>query len=127
MENTYLDVSPINNCIICLEPNATNIRNIINYKMMCECSYTIHEYCIQKWLEENPVCPYCKEEVKIEQPIINEPIVNANGPIINEPIVRHNHVKYITYSVNTHYHMCITRLTFVTIIIIIIILIHYLM
>ena len=94
---------------------------------MCKCSYTIHEYCIQKWLEENPVCPYCKEQVKVEQPITNEPIANANEPIINEPIVRRNHIKYITYSVNTHYHMCLTSLTFITIIIIIIILIHYLM
>ena len=46
-------------CMICLETTNTTIASLTTLVKSCECSYWIHERCINTWLIKEPVCPIC--------------------------------------------------------------------
>jgi hypothetical protein len=43
-------------CSICLE----TIEN--NYNILYKCFHKFHKECIDRWLNKNKTCPYCREE-----------------------------------------------------------------
>uniref|UniRef100_A0A6C0HFT6 RING-type domain-containing protein n=1 Tax=viral metagenome TaxID=1070528 RepID=A0A6C0HFT6_9ZZZZ len=50
-------------CMVCLENTDSNMNTIATLTTIvksCECSYWIHESCINAWLIKEPVCPICK-------------------------------------------------------------------
>ncbi|CAD8176416.1 unnamed protein product [Paramecium pentaurelia] len=65
------------NCAICLDP-LSNKQPILQ----TICKHIYHVKCIEKWLEKNQFCPFCRFDLKIEnlkqqrQQIIKVPITN---------------------------------------------------
>jgi hypothetical protein len=45
-------------CSICLD---TNNKKMIKTK---ECGHDFHLECLNKWIKQNPTCPYCRCELK---------------------------------------------------------------
>lgn len=50
-------------CSICLESLANNTK-IVTTK---ECNHKFHLSCLNKWVKENPSCPYCRCELKTKK------------------------------------------------------------
>ena len=53
-------------CLVCLEDSAINIKTISLLLKICECNYWVHENCINAWLIKEPVCPICKKQMIYE-------------------------------------------------------------
>ena len=47
------------NCSICLEPT--------NKETKLSCGHCFHSECIEKWLDKNDTCPYCRE---LQNPVL---------------------------------------------------------
>ena len=43
-------------CVVCLEMCGKNN----SYKLTCACMYSCHKKCLEKWLNTNNSCPFCK-------------------------------------------------------------------
>ncbi len=61
-------------CIICLHPKNTKINkdNVFYSKLhglsfifKCNCVMKCHNECMTTWIETNPVCPYCRNNLDI--------------------------------------------------------------
>lgn len=50
-------------CYICYEPFE---ENHIVYKVPCNGNHIFHANCINKWTNINSTCPYCRDEINIE-------------------------------------------------------------
>lgn len=61
-------------CIICLHPKKIKInKDIVFYSkphglsfiFKCDCLMKCHIECMTTWIETNPVCPYCRNDLGI--------------------------------------------------------------
>ena len=43
-------------CVVCLEECDKND----SFKLSCDCKYSCHKKCLEKWLKVNNSCPFCK-------------------------------------------------------------------
>jgi len=70
-----------NLCIICLSStDIKEISKIVTVNKTCKCMFYTHDECINKWVNTNPICPYCKE-------VINNTCTSAtdSGTVIDIP------------------------------------------
>lgn len=50
-------------CLICLELFRSNEKAI-----QLACNHTYHKQCINRWLQQNESCPYCRQKVEFSTP-----------------------------------------------------------
>jgi hypothetical protein len=70
METDDYDEHDEHACVICFEENTcNNPTHNIDYFIIspdCECSYSVHSYCIQRWFETHDCrCIYCNSPAKL--------------------------------------------------------------
>ena len=73
----------MNNCPICLEEVFKN--PLMN---SCECKQSYHSKCLKIWLHTNNNCPTCRQILSnIDNPIINNPIIETNTYVKNASLL----------------------------------------
>lgn len=87
---------PSENCSICLEPLEGDIR-------ILRCTHRFHTPCLRKWEQQNRhrncTCPNCRENINLEQPILN---VNSNHPVMRRRLGRRNIFEQQNQDINPH-------------------------
>jgi hypothetical protein len=90
------DINDIENqCLICLQGPLHSSNNIIidDVKLInemhflvkaCKCECYSHHKCIEKWIENNSVCPICKGPISFPKSGIKEEIIQMSNNEINE-------------------------------------------
>ena len=53
-------------CIICYETdNIQLLSDFSHIKINCQCKPKLHETCINKWIQNSPTCPICRQRLDI--------------------------------------------------------------
>jgi hypothetical protein len=87
-------------CIICLEDTDVFTINdfIVQQPILksCECLYNIHAVCIIEWIRNNPVCPYCKQQLYLEHNLdVFIDIMSTNDNITNDNIIEYQNTQLL--------------------------------
>jgi len=96
-------------CLICLQgPLQSNNIILDDVKLInemhflikeCKCECYSHHNCIEKWIQNNSVCPICKGPISFPKSGIKEEIIQIPTNIISQPHeiiilqnTKHNHI-----------------------------------
>jgi hypothetical protein len=121
IDNNDIDIDDIENndidkekqCLICLQGSIQSSNNIIldDVKLInemhflikeCKCECYSHHKCIEKWIENNSVCPICKGPISFPKSGIKEEIIQMPTNIINP-----QHEIIILQNTKDKNHVCI--------------------
>ena len=64
MQIDKADVNSKEICILCME-NYQFADEIT--RLPCNCRHFFHSKCIEAWINDNPICPYCNQEINVEE------------------------------------------------------------
>ena len=108
-----IDIDTEKQCLICLQGPLQSSNNIIidDVKLInemhflvkpCMCECYSHHKCIEKWIENNSVCPICKGPISFPKSGIKEEIIQMpNTEMIHAPEI------IILHHDKSNNHLCI--------------------
>ncbi len=66
-----------------LLPKIYNITELAQFTKKCQCIFYIHKPCIMRWLQKNPVCPYCAQGLHLQDLHLDHTVLNVTHSTIS--------------------------------------------
>ncbi len=123
--DTVIDIDNDKQCLICLQGPLQSSNNIIidDVKLInemhflvkaCKCECYSHHKCIEKWIENNSVCPICKGPISFPKSGIKEEIIQIPNTemiqayeISQAPEMIQAHEIIILHRDKSNNHLCV--------------------